>query len=163
MKRLSKDVDFDLQECVVPAFIKNNKLLIKDYIRKCFREISLSSKAIFFAPSEGIDVNFYQYVLRKVDEANVPVFSIGENEGTDKFSVFYLNKSPIEMTEFETEKMMPKVLFYSSIYNFYNRIKSIPEVSINTKKYEKYNLNEDVLLSLSPLKLIPRGQGRQSF
>ncbi|MGB3916595.1 MAG: ABC transporter substrate-binding protein [Thiothrix litoralis] len=149
LEALSKHKKVQITECEI-AFSLLGKEDTERALVACYGKLSLNSDALFIPSFRGIDAKLLQRLNRSLTFFKIPAVSLDESN-TDPHITLVLNKrANVNQDGTGEMQVYSSLLKNLKVHELAERLKGLPEISVNLANMQRYGLPDRPILLLSP-------------
>ncbi len=146
LKTLTERKKIDLAECQIALSVLNAQET-EQALTACYGKLSLQSDALFIPTYRGVNPDLIQRLNRSLVFYKIPSISL-DTRNTDTSITLVLGKrSDINN---QTIPVYSGLLNNIKVHEFSERMKGLPELSVNLTNLQNYGLHDQPVLDLSP-------------
>ncbi len=149
LKTFASEKNIKIDECKIPFSIMKKKE-VKQAIVACFGKLSLTVDALFIPPYHGIDDALLQRLNRSLAFFRIPAISLDERNTDPNISLLLGKRSDINLQNMDDMQIYNGLLNGIKVNEFAERLKSLPEISVNLGNLQRNGLADTAILNLSP-------------
>jgi len=149
LKAFAEQKNINITECKVPfsimTVVEKRKAIIA-----CFGKLSLSMDALFIPPYPGVNNVLVQQLNSSLAFFKIPAISLDARNKDPNVSLLLHKRSDISLNNINDMQVYNDLLNGIKVNEFAEKLKNLPEISVNLTNLQRYNLPDTAILNLSP-------------
>jgi hypothetical protein len=151
LRGLAKRKQVEIIECHI-AFSTLKTAQLKQALTACYGKLSLQMDALLMPNYYSIDVKLLERLNSSLAFFKIPAISLDTENQDPNIDLVLSKRSDVDMRKSGASQVYSGLLKGVRIYEFIDRLKNLPEISVNLMNMQHAGLSDTSILQLSPSK-----------
>lgn len=160
LKALTARKDLKMVSCEV-TFSALSKAATEKAVIGCYGKLALTADAMLVSPYPNVDPALIRNLNKNLELFKIPAISVDSRNNNLGASLILDNRSDINLRGIGGMQVYSGLLNNLKVHEFAERMKGLPEITINLLGMQAYGLSDKPILDLSPDNYIYPDSGGQ--
>ncbi len=149
LKTLAERKNLNVVGCELPLSVLNKEQIDRAVIA-CYGKLSLNADALFVSPNQSISPDLIQRLNRSLAFYKIPAISLDERNTDPSISLLLGKRSDVNLQGEDNMKVYSGLLKNLKVHEFAERLKGMPDITVNLTNLQRYGFADEPFLDLSP-------------
>lgn len=159
LKAVAEQKNLQLVGCEI-TFSALDQAATERAITACYGKLSMTVDAMLIPPYHGIDANLIKRLNRNLAFFKIPAISLDITSADSSISLALGKRSDVSVLGVDGMQAYSSLLNGMKVHEFAERMKNLPELSVNLEELQRYGRSDRAILDLSPDNYLDAGNAK---